>query len=128
MNTIKDKVAIVGIGETKYYKRGTAPLPEFRLACEAIIKSAEDAGIAVTDIDGFASYSNDRNDASRLATALGLAASRVLQHGLGRRWWRRIRRGRECCCSGRRWLCQECRGVSRAGAGSIRALRAGGCR
>ena len=72
MNTIKDKVAIAGIGETKYYKRGTAPLPEFRLACEAIIKAAEDAGIAVTDIDGFASYSNDRNDASRLATALGL--------------------------------------------------------
>jgi acetyl-CoA acetyltransferase len=72
MNTIKDKVALVGIGETKYYKRGTAPLPEFRLACEAIIKSAEDAGIPVTDIDGIASYSNDRNHASRLATALGL--------------------------------------------------------
>src|SRR5271157_4547403 len=70
--TIKDRVAIIGVGETKYYKRGTAPLPEFRLACEAIIKAADDAGIAVTDIDGFASYSNDRNDASRLATALGL--------------------------------------------------------
>ena len=50
--TIKDRVAIIGAGETKYYKRGQAPVPEFRLACEAIIKAAEDAGIDVRDIDG----------------------------------------------------------------------------
>ena len=72
METIKDKVAIAGIGETIYYKRGTAPVSEFRLACEAIIKAADDAGIKVTDIDGIASYADDRNDASRLATALGI--------------------------------------------------------
>ena len=72
METIKDKVAIAGIGETTYYKRGTAPVSEFRLACEAIIKAADDAGIKVTDIDGIASYADDRNDASRLATALGI--------------------------------------------------------
>jgi acetyl-CoA acetyltransferase len=70
--TIKNKVAIAGIGETKYYKRGQAPVSEFRLALEAIMKAADDAGIDVTDIDGFASYSNDRNDSVRLATALGL--------------------------------------------------------
>jgi len=29
--SVKDKVAIVGIGETKYYKRGQAPEPEFLL-------------------------------------------------------------------------------------------------
>src|SRR6202050_1840718 len=74
--TIKDKVAIAGIGETTYYKRGKAPVTEFQLAIEAITKAADDAGIAVTDIDGFASYSNDRNDASRLAAALGLPALR----------------------------------------------------
>ena len=70
--TIKDKVAIIGVGETKYYKRGQAPVPEFRLACEAIMKAAEDAGIDVRDIDGISGYADDRNDASRLATALGL--------------------------------------------------------
>ncbi|HKV55023.1 MAG TPA: hypothetical protein VJN94_10300, partial [Candidatus Binataceae bacterium] len=70
--TVKDKVAIVGIGETKYYKRGQAPQSEFRLACEAIRKAADDAGIDVRDIDGISGYANDRNDASRLATALGL--------------------------------------------------------
>lgn len=73
MNTIKDQTAVCGIGETTYYKRGTAPVPEFRLACEAITKAADDAGIAVTEIDGFASYSNERNDAARVATALGLS-------------------------------------------------------
>src|SRR5258708_24649295 len=70
--SIKDKVAIVGLGETKYYKRGQAPVSEFQLACEAILKAVADAGIKITDLDGFASYSNDRNDAARLATALGL--------------------------------------------------------
>ncbi|HEY2663777.1 MAG TPA: hypothetical protein VGI47_05505 [Candidatus Binataceae bacterium] len=70
--SIKDKVAIAGLGETTYYKRGTAPISEFRLACEAIRRAADDAGIKVAEIDGIASYSNDRNDSSRLASALGL--------------------------------------------------------
>ncbi len=70
--TVKDKVAIAGVGESKYYKRGKAPVPEFKLAVEAITKAAADAGIAVTDIDGFASYSDDRNSGVRLAAALGL--------------------------------------------------------
>ena len=35
--TVKDKAAIVGLGETKYYKRGGAPVSEFRLALEAIL-------------------------------------------------------------------------------------------
>jgi acetyl-CoA acetyltransferase len=75
--TIKDKAAIVGIGETRYYKRGGAPVSEFRLACEAIMKAAEDAGIKVTDIDGLASYANDRNEPIRLAAALGLPELRL---------------------------------------------------
>ena len=70
--TIKDKVAIAGVGETKYYKRGGAPVSEFRLAIEAIKRAAGDAGIPLTAIDGIASYSNDRNDSVRVATALGL--------------------------------------------------------
>lgn len=69
--SVNRKVAIVGIGETRYYKRGASPVSEFRLACEAILKAAADAGIDVRDIDGFASYSNDRNDPTRLAAALG---------------------------------------------------------
>jgi acetyl-CoA acetyltransferase len=70
--SIKDKVAIVGIGETRYYKAGQAPATEFQLALEAIQKAVADAGLRVEDIDGFASYSDDRNDPTRLAAALGI--------------------------------------------------------
>src|ERR1700731_1359126 len=75
--TVKDKAAIVGLGETKYYKRGGAPFSEFRLACEAIIKAAEDAGIAVRDIDGLASYAAARKEPIRMASALGLPELRL---------------------------------------------------
>src|SRR5205814_2363371 len=34
--TVKDKVAVAGIGETRYYKYGAAPVSEFRLLCEAV--------------------------------------------------------------------------------------------
>src|SRR5207302_5846255 len=71
-NTTKDKVAIVGIGETRYCKRGAAQESELRLTLEAILLAAEDAGLDVRQIDGFASYANDRNDPTRLAAALGL--------------------------------------------------------
>jgi acetyl-CoA acetyltransferase len=70
--TLRGKVAIAGIGETPYYKHGRAPEPEFKLALMAILAACEDAGLDPRAIDGFASYSNDRNDPSRIAAALGL--------------------------------------------------------
>jgi acetyl-CoA acetyltransferase len=70
--TIRGKVAIVGVGETAYYKHGCAPQSEFALALQAILRACEDAGLDPREVDGFASYSNDRNDPSRLAAALGL--------------------------------------------------------
>src|SRR6266516_4217501 len=70
--TLRGKVVVAGIGETTYYKHGKSPDPEFKLALMAILRACEDAGIGPREIDGFASYSNDRNDPSRLAAALGL--------------------------------------------------------
>jgi acetyl-CoA acetyltransferase len=70
--TLRGKVAVAGIGETTYYKHGQAPDSELKLALMAILAAAEDAGIDAREIDGFASYSNDRNDPSRLAAALGI--------------------------------------------------------
>ncbi len=70
--TLRGAVAVVGIGETEYYKRGQAPEAELVLTLRAILRAAEDAGIDPREIDGFASYSNDRNEPSRLAAALGL--------------------------------------------------------
>ena len=51
-------VAIVGVGATDYFKRGTSwPRTTTELACEAILAACEDAGISVKQIDGFAYYS-----------------------------------------------------------------------
>ncbi len=70
--TMRGTTAIVGLAETTYYKRGGAEDAEFKLGLQAVIAAAEDAGIDVRDIDGFCSYSNDRNDPTRFHTALGL--------------------------------------------------------
>lgn len=69
--TLRGKTVVAGVGETTYFKHGQSPDAEFKLALTAILKAAEDAGIDPKDIDGFASYSNDRNDPSRIAAALG---------------------------------------------------------
>lgn len=74
--SLRGKVAVVGVGETTYWRHGKSPHSEFKLALMAILAAAEDAGIDPRKIDGFASYSNDRNDPSRLAAALGLPALR----------------------------------------------------
>lgn len=69
--TLRGSAAVVGVGETPYYKRGGSPDPEFKLALDAILGACADAGISAKDVDGFASFSNDRSDPSRLAAALG---------------------------------------------------------
>ena len=70
--TIKGKTAIAGVGETTYYKHGQSPDSELVLVLKAILAACEDAGISPTEIDGFTSYSNDRNEPTRLAAALGI--------------------------------------------------------
>src|SRR3989440_10591356 len=70
--SIRGRVAIVGVGETTYYKHGRAPGSECARGLRAVLSACEDAGTDPRQVDGFASYSNDRNDPSRLAAALGL--------------------------------------------------------
>jgi acetyl-CoA acetyltransferase len=85
MMSIKGRIAIVGIGETKWYKRGQAPEAEFKLCIEAIRAAAADAGVDPREITGFSSYSEDRNTPARLANALGVKdfAMSVMQWGGG---------------------------------------------
>ena len=71
LRSLRGKVAGVGLGETEYYKRGESEDPEFKLALRAIKAACDDAGISPKQLDGFASFSNDRSDPSRLAAALG---------------------------------------------------------
>ena len=49
MGNIKDKCAIVGVGETEFSK--DSGRSETMLACEAITKAVEDAGLSLKDID-----------------------------------------------------------------------------
>jgi acetyl-CoA acetyltransferase len=70
--TIKDKAAVVGLGATPYYKRGQSfPESEFSMACTAILAALEDAGLAITDLDGFSIYSNSCDPAA-IAAELGV--------------------------------------------------------
>jgi acetyl-CoA acetyltransferase len=75
--TLRGRVAVVGIGETEYYRHGGSPDPEFKLALKAILAACKDAGLDPRNIDGFASYSDDRSEASRLAAALSIRRLRA---------------------------------------------------
>ena len=75
---MRDRVCVVGVGETEYRRwGGISDRSEFQLACEAIVAACRDAGLSPHELDGFASYSNDRNDAPRLAAALGCPELRL---------------------------------------------------
>ncbi len=68
---------LVGVGESKYTRWGRiGDVTEHALACEAIQRAVEDAGLAMDDVDGLASFAEDRNEAVFLAAELGLPALR----------------------------------------------------
>jgi acetyl-CoA acetyltransferase len=85
VRSLRGQVAVVGIGETAYYRHGQSPDPEFKLALKAILNACHDAGLDPRQIDGFASYGDERSDASRLAAALGIhqLRSATMQWGGG---------------------------------------------
>jgi acetyl-CoA acetyltransferase len=77
--TLRGAVCVAGVGESRYFKRGGSPDPEFVMALQAVLAACADAGIDPTDIDGFSSFATDRNDASRMAAALGVKEMRSFQ-------------------------------------------------
>jgi len=81
---IKDKTAVVGIGETEFSKgSGRSTL---QLACEAIINAVADAGLKMSDIDGITKYTQDPNDELSIVDALGIEDLKFhgeLHHGGG---------------------------------------------
>ena len=68
---LRGATAVVGIGQTPLYKRGTSPDPEMKLCLRAIVAACEDAGISPRDVDGFVSYGSERNEGQKLMPALG---------------------------------------------------------
>ena len=70
VNGIKDKAAIVGIGETEFsWDSGRS---EIQLACEAIKAACDDAGISPHQIDGLVRYEMDTNHETLLVQTLGI--------------------------------------------------------
>lgn len=70
MNTLRGRTAVVGIGITPHHRRGAGG-PALKLALEAIVAAAEDAGINPGDIDGFVSYGSERSEGQKMMPALG---------------------------------------------------------
>lgn len=83
--TLRGRVAIVGVGEAAYSRHGQSSEPEFKMVARAVLAACRDAGLDPRDIDGFASYADDRSSATRLATALGVRQMRsaTMQWGGG---------------------------------------------
>ena len=70
---VRRNACLVGIGETRYAKWGGIPdSSEYQLAIAAITAAVADAGLSMDDVDGLASFAEDRNDATFVAADLGL--------------------------------------------------------
>lgn len=70
MSAFPVSTAVVGLG-VRQYKRGTAPLPEQGVLVGAIVDACADAGLDPSEIDGFVSYGDDKNEPIRMAPDLG---------------------------------------------------------
>ena len=90
---LRGRAAIVASARPRTTKWGRATEPEFKMAVDAIQAACKDAGIDPQRIDGFASYSDDRNTSTRLASALNLPDLRLSSMAVGRRR-RRLAAGR----------------------------------
>ncbi|MHB8340702.1 MAG: lipid-transfer protein [Mycobacteriales bacterium] len=66
---LKDRAAVVGIGQTKFAK--SLEGSEKRLACEAIIAALDDAGIEAAEVDAFSSYTMEATEEVEIAKNIG---------------------------------------------------------
>ncbi|HVO27333.1 MAG TPA: lipid-transfer protein [Candidatus Margulisiibacteriota bacterium] len=67
--TIRDKAAIVGIGQTRFSKG--LGLSEYAMAVEAIFNACDDAGISPRAIDAIVRYDMEQIDEEQLLSVLG---------------------------------------------------------
>jgi len=68
-NGLKDKAAIVGIGQTEFSKRSGRT--ELQLAIEAIGGALDDCGLRPKDVDGMSLYTMENNPANEVIHNLG---------------------------------------------------------
>ena len=67
------QACIVGVGESRYAKwGGLSDTSEYQVALEAIMAAVADAGLTLDQVDGLASFADDRNLPVFVAADLGL--------------------------------------------------------
>ena len=66
---LKDRAAIVGIGQTRFARQ--LDEPEKTLACRAVLAALDDAGIDPSEVDALASYTMEETDEVELAKSIG---------------------------------------------------------
>src|SRR5262249_11214184 len=70
MTSIRERAAIIGIGQTEFSKE--IGLTEHRVACEAIAAAIADAGLTPNDIDGIVRYDIETNTELAIIYSLGI--------------------------------------------------------
>jgi hypothetical protein len=83
MSGFRASTAVVGVGATDYYKRGTSPLSSAQLVLQAILRACDDAGTDPRAIDGFVSYAGDSSEGLAIGAALGVREVRWSTHVWG---------------------------------------------
>jgi len=69
-NSLGGKTAIAGIGATEFSK--DSGRSEMSLACEAVVAALDDAGIAPSEVDGFACFGPENNPEIEIARHTGM--------------------------------------------------------
>jgi acetyl-CoA acetyltransferase len=72
MTGFRGSTAVVGVGATDYFKRGTSPLSSAQLVLQAILAACDDAGADPRSIDGFVSYAGDSSEGLAIGASLGV--------------------------------------------------------
>jgi len=67
---LKDRTAIVGIGQTEFSKESGRT--ELQLACEAIKAALDDAGLTPADVDGLVTFTLDSSEEMEVVRNLGI--------------------------------------------------------
>ncbi len=72
MSRFRGATAVIGVGATEYYKRGTSPRSSPQLVLQAILEACRDAGADPRSIDGFVSYADDSSEGLVIGASLGV--------------------------------------------------------
>jgi acetyl-CoA acetyltransferase len=72
VSEFRASTAVVGVGATDYYRRGTSPMSSAQLVLQAILRACEDAGTDPRTVDGFVSYAGDSSEGLAIGAALGV--------------------------------------------------------